>query len=173
MNPHRVGVSAILVVLALATASSSASGAPVHRRSEVSRSGFVLLASCPRIFMRSSIEQTTYQPGQAVNVRAYVENRGTTDCVFRGAGAASQQYIGPCGAFSMTVANDRGVSIWPGPVAPSCPAIPAVSLKPGRRIIATGAWPLTIGFTGFGPPAPMGDYRLLIGGSIEFTVRIG
>jgi hypothetical protein len=159
MNAQRAGVSAILVALVLMTTASSVSGARIRRRSEATKSGYVQLAKCPGIFMRASIGRSTYQRGQAVHVLAFAENRGTTDCVFGGAGGSEQQYIGPCGAFSMTVTNDRGVSIWPGRVVPSCPAITAVPMHPGQRIMATGTWPLTIGFTGFGPSAPAGEYH--------------
>jgi hypothetical protein len=171
VTAHRVAVIVTLVALVTATGSRAASAPPACHRSVVVKSGSVTLAKCPGIFMRATIVRSTYQPRQTVNVFALVENRSASQCVFGGAAGSSHQHVGPCGAFSLTVTNGQGVSIWPGPVAPSCPAIMAVSLPPGGRIVATGAWPLTIGFSG-SSPAPPGKYRVVIGGSIAFFVKI-
>lgn len=161
----------LLALITVADSSSASKGATRHH-SEVARSGYVLQGRCSDIYMRATIARSSYQPGQTVNVLAVVMNRGKRPCVFGGAGGTSVQYIGPCGAFAMTVTNEHSVNIWPGRVSPSCPAATGVLLPPANRVIAKGAWPLTVGFSVYGPPAPPGQYRLLIGSSIAFAVKV-
>jgi hypothetical protein len=153
-----------------ATARSPSTRVKGHGTSVV-KSEYISLPDCRSIFMRALIARSVYESDESVNVLATVQNHGTATCTISGAVGSAHQYIGPCSAFSMTVANSRGVSIWPGPIAPSCPSMGAVELPPGQRIVATGTWPLTIGFSGF-RPAPVGRYRIVIGNSITFGVRI-
>jgi hypothetical protein len=43
-------------------------------------------------------------------------------------------------------------------------------LPAGGRVIASGTWPLTIGFREGSPAAPPGRYRLVVDTTISFTV---
>jgi hypothetical protein len=160
----------VFVASAPATARSPSTRVKGHGTSVV-KSEYISLPDCRSIFMRVLIARSVYESGESVKVLATVQNHGTATCTISGAVGSAHQYIGPCGAISMTVANSRGVSIWPGPIAPSCPSMGAVDLSPGQQIVATGTWPLTIGFSGF-RPAPVGRHRIVIGSSIAFGVRI-
>lgn len=169
-----IGLALLLGTLSVAPDATAAGGSShgVKRHSDaVVKRGYISVAYCRSIFMRARIGQSVYKSGESVNVQAVVQNRGRAACMINGAVGSAHQYIGPCGAFSMTVANHRGVRIWPGPIAPSCPAMGAVPLAPAQQIVATGTWPLTIGFSGF-RPAPAGTYRIVVGSSIVFGIRI-
>ena len=71
----------------------------------------------------------------------------------------------------MTVVDSRGVSVWPGPVAYSCPEMGAVDLRPGARIFASGTWPVSVAVPSIGA-APVGRYRLRLGPTLGFTVVV-
>jgi hypothetical protein len=137
----------VFVASAPAAARSPATGAKGHGAAVV-KSGYISLPDCRSIFMRVLIARSVYESGESVKVLATVQNHGTATCTISGAVGSAHQYIGPCGAISG-----------------------AVDLSPGQQIVATGTWPLTIGFSGF-RPAPVGRYRIVIGSSIAFGVRI-
>ena len=103
------------------------------------------LGTCPfaTVDLRVLLARTTYSSFQPVDVLAVARNEGNSVCTYSGAGDGGQ-FIGPCGAFSMSVIDSSGTAIWPGPVAYSCPLMTATRLAPGAQTEATGSWPKLI-----------------------------
>jgi hypothetical protein len=75
-------------------------------------------------------------------------------------------------AFSMTVLNNHGSTVWPGPVAYSCPMIGPTRLAPGTQVIATGTWPKSVVTRSGSRAAPPGSYRVIIAGRIALSIRL-
>ena len=118
-----------------------------------------------------AIARTSYEPFQPVDVLAVARNRGPVSCTYGGTGRGNQ-FIGPCGAFSMSVINGTGTSVWPGPVAYSCPAMGPTQLGPGVQVITSGGWPRLIVNRAGSSPAPSGTYRLVIANAVSFTITL-
>jgi hypothetical protein len=127
------------------------------------------LGNCPfaTVDLRVQIARSTYTSAQPVDILAVARNEGKVTCQYVGTGRGAQ-YIGPCGAFGLNVLNESGTSIWPGPIAWSCPAMGATYLAPGAQVMASGSWPKQAVTTAGTAPAPNGTYRLVIGSSLEF-----
>ena len=167
-------VAALFAITAGSSAPSSATApaARVHVESAhfVTRSSHVHLGNCSAkdVTMRASIAGLQYSLSQPINVIAVIRNRGSRTCTYSGAGTGT--YFGPCGSFPMDVFNKSGVNVWPGPISPSCPMIGQKELPAGGRVIASGTWPLTIGFREGSPAAPPGRYRLVVDNAMSFTI---
>jgi hypothetical protein len=131
------------------------------------------LGSCAAhdIEMRVAVSRSPFTPSQSVDVIAVVRNIGRTVCSYGGNGGGNQ-YIGPCGAFSMTVLDSHGSTVWPGPVAYSCPMIGPTRLAPGTQVIATGTWPKSVVTRSGSRAAPPGSYRVIIAGRIALSIRL-
>lgn len=72
----------------------------------------------------------------------------------------------------MSVVNSIGTSIWPGPVAYSCPLMIGTRLAPGAQVEATGSWPKLVVTRAGSSQAPNGTYRLVIANAVTFTIRL-
>jgi hypothetical protein len=183
---HRVArVTALVVIFAVALAlgswSSLASattqrieGSHAKRGSGLVKQTSIALGSCSAkdVVMRVVIDRSTYASSQPVDVIAVVRNISKTLCTYGGTGGSSNQYMGPCGALSMTVLNSRGLDIWPGPVAYHCPMIGPTHLAPGAQVIATGTWPKLAVTRRRTTTAPPGVYRLIIERRITLTISL-
>jgi hypothetical protein len=143
------------------------------RSSSLVRQASISLGSCSAkdVVMRVAIARSTYVSSQPVDVIAVIRNMGKTFCTYGGTEHGNQT-IGPCGAFSMTVLNGRGLNIWPGPVAPSCPMIGPTRLAPGARVVASGTWPRSVVTREGSSNAPPGRYRLIIEEKITLGFRL-
>ena len=137
------------------------------------KQSLVPLGSCPSkdVVMRVAVSRSSYAPSQPVDILAVVRNIGKTVCTYGGTGGGNQ-YIGPCGAFSMTVLNSRGLNIWPGPIAYSCPMIGPTHLAPGGQMIATGTWPKLMVVRRGTSAAPPGRYQLNIARRVMLTIML-
>ena len=126
------------------------------------------LGNCPlaTVDLRVQIARSNYASAQPVDIVAVARNEGKATCQYVGTGRGAQ-YIGPCGAFGLNVLNESGTSIWPGPIAWSCPAMGATYLAPGAQVMASGSWPKQVVTRAGTAPAPNGTYRLVIGSSLE------
>jgi hypothetical protein len=147
---------------------------PVNRHGSVVKSALIALGNCPfaTVNLRVLIARTSYNPSQQVDVLAVARNEGPVSCTYAGTGRGDQ-FIGPCGAFWMNVLDGSGTSVWPGPVAYSCPEMGPTLLGPGAQVIATGSWPrLTVTRAG-SSPALSGTYRLVIANKLSFTITLG
>ena len=72
----------------------------------------------------------------------------------------------------MSVLNSSGTSIWPGPVAYSCPLMIGARLAPGAEVVATGSWPKLIVTRAGSSQAPNGTYRLVIANTVTFPISL-
>jgi hypothetical protein len=140
----------------------------------VTRSSHIQLGNCSEkaVTMRVLISGLQYRLSQPVNVIGVIRNHGSRTCTYLETVAGARAYFAPCGSFPMEVFNASGVSVWPGPIQPSCPMISQKELPAGGHIIASGTWPQTIGFREGSPAAPPGQYRLVIDKRISFTIVV-
>jgi hypothetical protein len=181
MSLNKWGPICVVVMLVVCGISSPESSA-VQRvdRSQTDggrplvRSAHVVLGDCSAkdVTMRVAVSRLAYLPPQPVDVIAVVRNEGQRTCTFGGAGQRNQ-YIGPCGAFSLQVFNRQGMDIWPGPVAYSCPMIGLTHLAPGADVVATGSWPKSTVTRDSNGPAPAGRYRLVVDRAISLPISLG
>jgi hypothetical protein len=158
----------------IASATMHRTGARDAKRSPVLvTQASIPLGSCSAndVEMRVAVSRSPFAPSQSVDVIAVVRNIGRTVCTYGGDGGGNQ-YIGPCGAFSMTVLNNHGSTVWPGPVAYSCPMIGPTRLAPGTQVIATGTWPKSVVTRSGSRAAPPGSYRVIIAGRIALAIRL-
>ena len=183
----RIGItrrwrSAIAIALACSICATwwyvPASGSVARRgasnaRGPLVRNGHIALGTCPfaAVDLRVLLARTTYTSFQPVDVLAVARNEGSSACTYSGTGHGGQ-FIGPCGAFSMSVIDSNGTSIWPGPVAYSCPLMIATRLAPGAQIRVTGSWPKLIVTHAGSSPAPSGTYQLVIANTVTLTIRL-
>jgi hypothetical protein len=147
---------------------------PVNRHGSVVKGVLSTLGNCPfaTVNLRVLIARTSYNPSQPVDVLGVARNEGPVSCTYAGT-ERGDQFIGPCGALSMSVLDGSGTSVWPGPVAYSCPEMGPTHLGPGAQVIAIGSWPrLTVTRAG-SSPAPSGTYRLVIANRLSFTITLG
>ena len=127
------------------------------------------LGNCPlaTVDLRVHIARSSYASSQPVEAFALARNEGAVSCQYLGTGHGNQ-FISPCGAFWLNVVDGSGTSIWPGPVAWSCPEMGATYLAPGAQVMASGSWPKQVVTRAGTAQAPNGTYRLVIGSSLEF-----
>jgi hypothetical protein len=178
----RIITLGVIFAVAPALGSCSPASSTAIQRTEAShaktssalvKQASIALGSCSArdVVMRVAVSRSTYAFSQSVDVIAVVRNIGKTVCTYGGTGR-SNQFIGPCGAFSMTVFNSRELNIWPGPVVPSCPMIGPTQLPPGAEVTATGTWPKSVVTRRGTSGAPPGRYRLIIERRITLTIRL-
>jgi hypothetical protein len=137
------------------------------------KSGRIALGNCSAatVTLRVLIARTSFSSTQPVNVLAVARNEGEVACTYGGSGHGNQ-IIGPCGSFSLNVVDATGTSIWPGPVAYSCPMMTSTHLVPGARVTAFGIWPKRIVSRASSVPAPNGTYKLVIANTVTFRINL-
>jgi hypothetical protein len=118
---------------------------------------------------RVTIPRLEFAPAQEVTVHATVRNVSAEACSFP-ASHGGPDTMGPCGSVSMEIESTNGANVWPGTVPYMCPNMTSFSLPAGGHFAATGSWDQR---TATDPhQAPPGRYRLIVGGSLSFSITI-
>jgi len=170
----RAGAAAAIVV-ALSGVGASAAWATGHQGSRaLVRSGPVTAleehCGAKALQARVTIPRLVFAPAQAVTMRATVRNVGAAACTLAGGSDAATGFIGPCNTLSLEVLNSGGANIWPGTASFGCPALESVSLAAGGHFSTVGTWNQE---TAVNPhQVPAGHYRLIVGGTLSFSITI-
>jgi hypothetical protein len=119
---------------------------------------------------RVTIPRLEFAPAQAVTVHATIRNVSADACTFSASPRGPSSVMGPCGSVSMEIKNSNGTNVWPGTVPYMCPLMTSFSLPAGGHFAATGSWDQ---LTAVDPhQAPPGRYRLVVGGTLTFSITI-
>jgi len=117
----------------------------------ISRTAHIAYASCParQVVLTVTVPRRAFAPGQPVAYRVSLHNLSAQTC--GPAGSPTQDtnplttLLGPCGALPLAIENARGVDVYPGSEAISCPALLGPSLGAHRTLTARGTWDQTQG----------------------------
>jgi hypothetical protein len=172
---------------ATATADSTAATSPT-----ITRSAHVAYEGCPAkdVVLSVSVNRHSFVTGQPVTYRVSLHNLSGLRCNVPGEQSPPQQpngndsslgggplgfLLGPCSPLPVTVDNAKGVDVFPGPEAISCPAILGPSLAAHATLSTTGTWDQMEG--GLRPariatPAPVGRYRIVVAGKVTVPITI-
>jgi hypothetical protein len=165
-----------------ATADSTTTTSPT-----ITRSAHVAYEGCPAkdVVLSVSVNRHTFVTGQPVTYRVSLHNLSGQRCNAPGEQSPPQQsqlgggplgfLLGPCSPLPVIIDNAKGVDVFPGPEAISCPAILGPSLAAHATISTTGTWDQMEG--GLRPariatPAPVGRYRIVVAGKVTVPITI-
>ena len=167
---------AVLSVLCGCTPSAAAATRPAA----ITRSAHLRFENCnaQHVILSVTVPHHAFTPEQAVTFAVRLRNTGGTTC-----GAPLAQHVpharqtltvGPCGTLPVVVRNPRGLDVYPGPVAYSCPAEFGFRLGPYSTAETTGSWNQTdvLGSPATTQQAPPGTYRLVVGGAVTVPVAL-
>jgi hypothetical protein len=182
---------------AAATTTAAAAAAADHATTittspTVTRSAHIAYEGCPAkdVMLSVSVNRHTFVTGQPVSYRVRLHNLSGQRCNVPGAQSPPQLpngndsslgggplgfLLGPCSPLPVAVDNAKGVDVFPGPEAISCPAILGPSLASHATLSTTGTWDQMEG--GLRPariatPAPVGRYRIVVGGKVSVPITI-
>lgn len=147
----------------------------------ISRTAHIAYASCParQVVLTVTVPRRAFAPGQPVAYRVSLHNLSAQTC--GPAGSPTQDtnplttLLGPCGAVPLAIEDARGVDVYPGSEAISCPALLGPSLGAHRTLTARGTWDQT---QGGGRPArvatlvPRGTYHLVVAGRVRVPISL-
>jgi hypothetical protein len=164
-----------MILVAAATIGAASAGAATgHQPSQtLVKSGPVraLGEHCAKgaLVARVTIPRLEFAPAQAVTVHATIRNVSAEACSFP-ASHGGPNIMGPCGSVSMEIESTTGTNVWPGTVPYMCPLMTSFSLPAGGHFAATGSWDQ---LSATDPhQVPPGHYRLIVGGSLSFSITI-
>jgi hypothetical protein len=172
-----------------ATTTTTSTSAP----SAVTRSAHIAYENCPAqdVVLSVSVPRHTYAIGQPVTYRVSLHNESGRRCSVPGSQASSLLpnasasslnvtqlgfLLGPCSPLPLTIENAKGVEVFPGPEAISCPAFQGPPLAAHTTISTTGTWDQMVG-GGLRParvatPAPAGLYRIKVGSKVSVPITL-
>ena len=161
--------------------------------SAVTRSAHIAYENCPAkdVVLSLSVPRHTYATGQPVTYRVSLHNESGRRCTVPGAQPSSLLpnanasslgvtqlgfLLGPCSPLPLTIDNAKGVEVFPGPEAISCPAFQGPPLAARATISTTGTWDQVVG-GGLRParlptPAPAGLYRIEVGTKVSVPISL-
>jgi hypothetical protein len=187
MRPSAIA-TAFAIVLAAATAYAAPAGASTATRAGSTRSAHVAFGSCNAqdIVLSVTAPRHAFRPTEQVAVTVRLRNAGSTTCGSPLARRVPEAHhalsIGPCGTMQLTVRNESGVAVYPGPLDFFCPEESGFRLGPHSSSQATAYWNQTayVGTgTGTGSQttakqqhAAPGTYRLTVDGAVSVPVSL-
>jgi hypothetical protein len=174
---------AILLLPAVQSAAGTTTLLPSSRT--ITRTTRIAYLNCPEpdVVLTASVQRKPFTTGQLVTYKVSIRNRsqrpcGTPNGITRLPNPVEPAagLLGPCGELSVTIDDSRGVQVYPGRIAVSCPAILGPPLAPGQTITTTGTWDQTaaVGYQSGAPlgPVPRGEYHLVIDGNVTLPVDL-
>ncbi len=152
----------------------------------ITRSARVAYLSChaPGVLLTASIQRAAFAPGQLVTYRVSIRNLSHTACGYANGITATTNpviggkgLLGPCGALSVVIDDERGSQVYPGPIALSCPALLGPGLQAGRTITATGTWNPSLQIDGvarpgYAPTVRPGVYHMVVDGKVTLPIDL-
>jgi hypothetical protein len=184
-TPLALGATAIaLGVLAPLTASASH---PRHTKPQLTKSAHVAYENCsPKTtILKASINKLSFGLTETVIVHTTLTNTSGVQCGYEATEPPSvtqprQLVVGPCGPIGLQVDNAKGVDVYPGPVAFSCPAEFPASLPAHGTVSGNGEWDheqykVYNGLeasSGVAPEQHTGHFTLIVDGKITFPITV-
>jgi hypothetical protein len=181
----RIRTGAALTTLALtlltSLALSPSFAAPAPAPAAISRSAHIAYGGCPigDVLLTVTVPGHSFAPGVPVPYGVSLHDLSVKAC---GSGprtspgpTALGALLGPCGELPLTIDNARGIDVYPGSQAISCPVLLGPALVGHQTLTATGTWGQT---QGGGRPArvvalvPRGTYHLVIGNKVRVPIDL-
>jgi len=147
----------------------------------ISRTAHIAYGRCParQVVLTVTVSRRAFATGQPVTYRVSLHNLSARTC--GPAGSPTQEtnslttLFGPCGALPLAIEDARGIDVYPGSEAISCPALLGPSLGAHRTLTAAGTWDQTQG--GGRParaatPVPRGTYHLVVAGKVSVPISL-
>jgi hypothetical protein len=181
MRRVRALVAALAVACSLVGATTGTAASAAARAAPAgTRSAHVALDDCNarQVVLRVTAPKRAFQPGEPVTVEVRLTNTGSTTCGTSLAEHVPQARraltVGPCGTLPLTVRNDHGLAVYPGPVASFCPDEAGFRLGPHSTARATASWSQAASLGNPPEPrhAPPGTYRLTVDRAVTVPVTV-
>ena len=184
-------LATLAVLLTTAAPPAAAADKATTTSPAVTRSAHIAYEGCPAkdVVLSVSVGHDTYLTGQLVTYRVSLHNESGRRCTVPGdqasillpnanssspAGGQLGYLLGPCSSLPLTIDNSKGVQVFPGPEAVSCPNFLGPPLGAHATISTTGTWNQMVG-GGLRPArvptlAPPGRYRIMVGSKVGVSV---
>ena len=176
--PSSAPPAAAATATAPAGAAGSAAYAAAASAPTITRSAHVAFENCnaQHVVLSVAAPRHAFRLSEPVTVQVRLSNSGSTTC-----GTPLAQHVpeartaltvGPCGTLPLTVRNQGGVDVYPGPLVYFCTEEAGFRLGPHSTVQATAHWSQAA-YLGTPPKpqhAPPGTYRLTVDRAVTVPI---